>query len=199
MPQLHAASTSPLRMPTQNRSGRSLLILWLQLGCRPGVFETLWIYESIHVQVLEFFWCIKHSSKHHIVRSSHNILLRCLGSILVLLDAALDLFQALTHLQQWLIRGLSSCWWLLFWNVDFWNSIPTQSHNSNFADGLWFWCFFGAESDLSNLDLGHLMGRPFGMVLDVCQKNKLNIENHCGSDVVPPPPRLHFQAFHGAL
>ena len=48
--------------------------------------------------------CLMHvyesSSKHRIVRSSHNILLRCLSSILVLVDAALDLVQAVSHLQQ---------------------------------------------------------------------------------------------------
>ena len=33
----------------------------------------------------------------------------------------------------------------------------------------------------------------------LCQKNKLNIKNDCGNDVVPHPPRWQFQAFHGAL
>ena len=92
-------SSASTRM--QARGLRKLLTLYQTpkntcTGCR--VF-LLHVYESF--------------SKHHIVRSSHNILLRCLSSILVLVDAALDLVQAVSHLQQRLIRGLSSCWWLL--------------------------------------------------------------------------------------
>ena len=90
------------------RSGRSLFSLRLQLafaGQGYGyVFEFRSPMQTPKKVVLwsSFDACgrCKHSSKYHIIiRSSHDILLGGLGSVLVLLDADLDLVQALSHLQ----------------------------------------------------------------------------------------------------
>ena len=93
--------------------------------------------------------------------------------------------------QQLLVAPVLKCWLLK----------QHSNPKSQFQFCWWFvilMFFWGWVRPLKS-GLGAFDGATIRNGVRCLSKNKFKLENHCGSDVVPPPPRLHFQAFHGAL